>query len=210
MLAVLDKLSDATEASLIFVAMGGEVTTLLRNWQAGDQRAADQLMPLVYEQMRALAGRYMRSERVDHTLRPTAVVHEAYLKLAGQEDAYADRVHFFAVAARAMRQILLDWARSSRRIKRGSGAVKVELKEDSAVALDSPETVIEVNRLLDDLAAFDGRKAKVVEMIFFGGMSYEETAEFLGVTSVTVHRDLKMAKAWMLHESEKTRLGSAL
>ncbi len=192
-------------AGLILVSMSGDVTLLLRDWQAGDQRAADQLMPLVYDQLRSLASRYMRSERPDHTLRPTAVVHEAYLKLADPDNIYADRVHFFAVAAKAMRQILLDWARSNHRVKRGSGAVKVELKEDSAVAFGSPESVLEVNRLLEQLAEFDDRKARVVEMIFFGGMSYDETAEFLGVTAVTVHRDLKMAKAWMLHESERSR-----
>jgi RNA polymerase sigma factor (TIGR02999 family) len=183
--------------------MSGEVTILLRDWQAGDQRAADQLMPLVYDQLRSLASRYMHSERTDHTLRPTAVVHEAYLKLANRDNVYADRVHFFAVAAKAMRQILIDWARANRRIKRGSGVLKVELKEDSAAAFGSPENVLEVNRLLDKLTEFDERKAKVVELIFFGGMSYEETAEFLGVTAVTVHRDLKMAKAWMLHESQQ-------
>ena len=182
--------------------MTGQVTTLLRDWQAGDQGAADQLIPLVYDQLRALASRYMRSERSDHTLRATAVVHEAYLKLADGEIAYVDRVHFFAVAARAMRQILLDWARSNHRVKRGSGAIKVELQEDSAISLGSPEHILEVNRLLDRLAEFDERKAKVVELIFFGGMTYEEAAEFLGVTAVTVHRDLKMAKAWMLHESQ--------
>jgi RNA polymerase sigma-70 factor (ECF subfamily) len=182
--------------------MGGEVTSLLRDLQAGDQRAADQLMPLVYEQLRSLAGHYMRCERFDHTLRPTAVVHEAYLKLADPENIYADRVHFFAIAAKAMRQILLDWARANHRIKRGSGALKVELKEDSAVALGSPEIVFEVNRLLDRLAEFDDRKAKIVEMVFFGGMTYDETAKLLGITAVTVHRDLKMAKAWMLHASQ--------
>lgn len=182
--------------------MSDEVTVLLRDWQAGDQHAADQLMPLVYEQLRSLAGRYMRSERSDHTLRPTAVVHEAYLKLSDPENVYADRIHFFAVAAKAMRQILLDWARANHRIKRGSGAVKVELKEDSPAAFGSPESVIEVNRLLDRLAEFDERKARVVELIFFGGMTYEETAAFLGITAVTVHRDLKMAKAWMLHETQ--------
>ena len=187
--------------------MAENVTGLLRAWQAGEERAADLLMPLVYEQLRTLASRYMRPERADHTLRPTAVVHEAYLKLAERDAPYADRVHFYAVAARAMRQILLDWARSSSRDKRGGGAVKVELEDHHAVDAATPNSVLEVDRLLDRLSAFDERKARVVELIFFGGMTYDDVAALLGVTAVTVHRDLKLAKAWM--HSELTRQSAA-
>ena len=177
--------------------MSAEITGLLRAWQAGDGRAADLLMPLVYEQLRTLAARYMRSERADHTLRPTAVVHEAYLKLADRDSPYADRVHFYAVAARAMRQVLLDWARTTHRDKRGGGAVKIELEDNHAIDYAAPETLLEVDRLLDRLLSFDERKARVVELIFFGGLTYDEVADLLGVTPVTVHRDLKLAKAWM-------------
>ena len=146
------------------------VTLLLRQWQAGNNEAVEQLMPLVYDQLRALARRYMRSERQDHTLRPTAVVHEAFLQLVEADSPFSDRVHFFAVAATVMRHILINWARSHRREKRGGGAVKVELEESSALSWDDPETVIEVDRVLERLAAFDERKAKITEMIFFGGM----------------------------------------
>ena len=188
-------------------AMAEDVTGLLRAWQAGEDCAADLLMPLVYEQLRTLASRYMRSERTDHTLRPTAVVHEAYLKLAARDAPYADRIHFYAVAARAMRQILLDWARSSSRDKRGGGAVKVELEDHHVIDATTSNSVLEIDRLLDRLSAFDERKARVVELIFFSGMTYDDVAALLGVTAVTVHRDLKLAKAWM--RSELTRQPTA-
>jgi RNA polymerase sigma-70 factor, ECF subfamily len=180
--------------------MDGAVTLLLRDWRAGNEQALDELMPLVYDQLRGLARHYMRGERPDHTLRPTAVVHEAYLRLAQADSPFSDRVHFFAVAATVMRHILLDWARSHCRDKRGGGAVHVELEEGSALSWDDPGSVIEIDRLIERLAAFDARKGKITEMIFFGGMTYEETAEFLGISDVTVHRELKMAKAWMFNE----------
>ena len=180
--------------------MSEDITGLLHAWREGDGRAADLLMPLVYDQLRTLAARYMRSERADHTLRPTAVVNEAYLKLADREAVYADRVHFYSVAARAMRQILLDWARTTRRDKRGGGIVRIELEEHHAVDQATPDTMLEVDRLLTLLSSFDERKARVVELIFFGGMSYDEVANLLDITAVTVHRDLKFAKAWMRSE----------
>ena len=181
-------------------AMSENVTLLLRKWQTGNSEALEQLMPLVYDQLRVLAKGYMRGERQEHTLRPTAVVHEAYLRLAESNSPFSDRVHFFAVAATVMRHILIDWAKSHRRAKRGGGVVNVELEENSAVSWEDPESILEVDRLLERLAAFDERKAKITEMIFFGGMTYEETAAFLGISDVTVHRELKMAKAWMLNE----------
>jgi len=181
-------------------AMSENVTLLLRKWQTGNSEAMEELMPLVYDQLRVLAKRYMRGERQEHTLRPTAVVHEAYLRLAEANSPFSDRVHFFAVAATVMRHILIDWAKSHGRAKRGGGVVNVELEENSAVSWEDPESILEVDRLLERLAAFDERKAKITEMIFFGGMTYEETAAFLGISDVTVHRELKMAKAWMLNE----------
>ena len=180
--------------------MSGPITVLLHDWQDGKESALDALMPLVYDQLRLLARRYMGSERADHTLRPTAVVHEAYLRLAESEAPFTDRLHFYAVAATVMRHLLIDWAKSNRRAKRGGGALKVELDEHSAISWENPESIIEVDRLLERLTAFDQRKAKIVELIFFGGMTYDETAEFLGLSPVTVHRDLKMAKAWMFTE----------
>lgn len=184
----------------IMATMSESVTLLLRQWQAGNNEAVEQLMPLVYDQLRVLAKRYMRNERQEHTLRPTAVVHEAYLRLTEADSPFTDRVHFFAVAATVMRHILIDWAKSHRRAKRGGGVVNVQLEENSAISQEEPETILEVDRLLERLSAFDERKAKITEMIFFGGMTYEETAAFLGISDVTVHRELKMAKAWMLNE----------
>lgn len=183
-----------------YADMAEDVTRLLQAAREGDARAADLLMPLVYEQLRTLAKSYMRSERPDHTLRPTAVVHDAYLKLAHSGTAYTDRLHFYAVAARAMRQILTDWARTSHRGKRGGGAVRVDLEEHHAIDSAAPEAMLEVDRLLTRLRAFDERKADVVELIFFGGMTYDEVAALLGLSAVSVHRDLKMAKAWMRAE----------
>ena len=190
----------ATQVSSYHAFMAEDVTALLHAWQNGDGRAADRLMPLVYDQLRALAARYMRAEREDHTLRATAVVHEAYLKLANRDAPYTDRIHFYAVAARAMRQVLMDWARTTRRGKRGGGALKVELEDKYAVDSAAPDTLLEIDQLLSRLAHFDERKARVVELIFFGGMTYDEVATLLHVTPVTIHRDLKLAKAWMRSE----------
>lgn len=177
--------------------MAEDITRLLQATRDGDARAADLLMPLVYEQLRTLASHYMRLERPDHTLRPTAIVHDAYLKLAQANMQYADRLHFYAVAARAMRQILTDWARTAHRDKRGGGAVRVDLEEYHAIDSAAPDAMLDVDRLLNRLRAFDERKADVVELIFFGGMTYDEVASLLGLSAVSVHRDLKMAKAWM-------------
>ncbi len=175
-----------------------EVTALLREWSGGKDGALDQLMPLVYDQLRSMARHSMRSERPDHTLRRTALVHEAYLRIVESGAIVHDSAHFYALAATIMRNVLLDWARSHDRAKRGGGAQKEELFEHSAVTEEDPETVIEIDRLLNRLTEFDPRKAKIVEMIFFGGLTYDETAEVLKISAVTVHRELKMAKAWML------------
>lgn len=180
--------------------MAEDITRLLQATREGDKRAADLLMPLVYEQLRTLARHYMRSERPDHTLRPTAIVHDAYLKLAQTDTPYTDRLHFYAIAARAMRQVLTDWARSAHRDKRGGGAVRVDLEEYHAIDNASPDSMLDVDRLLNRLRVFDERKANVVELIFFGGMTYDEVATLLGMSAVSVHRDLKMAKAWMHSE----------
>lgn len=180
--------------------MQGQVTALLQQWRGGSTTALDELLPLVYDQLRGLARHYMRGERGEHTLGPTAVVHEAYLRLAGTDSEFADRAHYYAVAATVMRHVLLDWAKSHKRTKRGGEFVRVELHESAALEWSDPLTVIEVDRVLEKLAAFDGRKARIVEMIFYGGLTYDEAAEVMQLSAVTIHRELKMAKAWMYHE----------
>lgn len=175
------------------------VTQLLLQWRAGDEQALNQLLPLVYDELRRLAGRYMQSERSDHTLQPTALVHEAYLGLIDIQVSWQDRSHFFAVAARLMRRLLADHAKARRRDKRGGG-LKVTLKEEM---LPSPEPAIDVFALdeaLKVLAGFDERKCQVVELHYFGGLTYDETAEALGLSAATVDRELRLAKAWLYHE----------
>ena len=148
----------------------------------------------------------MRSERPDHTLRATAVVHEAYLRMAGAELSFENRVHFYAVAARMMRRILLDWAKANRRGKRGAGAAKVPLDEGAVIIMSAnPEALIEIDLALQRLAAIDPRKADLVEMLFFGGLTYDEAAEALRISAATVHRELRMAKAWLFNELRSNR-----
>lgn len=173
------------------------VTRLLRQWSEGDKQALDQLMPLVYDQLRTLASRCLSSERPDHTLRATALVNEAYLRLAGSEANFNDRVHFYAVAARLLRHILVDHAKALHRAKRGGGAVKLSLDEALVVGQSAPSGILDLDDALQRLAAQDARKAEVVELIFFGGLTYEEAAASLKISPATVHRELRMAKAWL-------------
>lgn len=178
----------------------GEVTRLLVRWRDGDEAALEQLMPLVYDELRRLAERYMRSERPDHTLQATALVHEAYVRLAGVDVAWEDRIHFLSLAARMMRRVLVDHAKSGRRKKRGGGAAKVTL-DDIELASPAPTSdLLALDDALTRLAAIDERKARAVELHFFGGLTYDETAAALGVSAATVDRDLRMAKAWLYHE----------
>jgi len=175
------------------------VTQLLRQWSAGDKAALDQLMPLVYDQLRRLASRCMASERPGHTLRATAIVHEAYVRLVDSNLDFNDRVHFFAMAARLLRQILVDHARAQNRQKRGGGAIDLTLDEAILVAPDQPG-IVELNDALERLSSVDPRKAQVVELLYFGGLTYDEAAAALGISAATVHRELRMAKAWLLTE----------
>ena len=183
-----------------------DVTGLLSAWRRGDEQALEELMPLVYDQLRRLAGRSLRHEPAGRTLQPTSLVHEAYLRLAqGMNHNYADRVHFFAVASRVMRHVLLDHAKARTSNKRGGRRVQETLEDHHHVlTTEQPELVLEIDRLLVRMQAFDTRKVQVVEMIFYGGMTYDEVAEALGVSAVTVHRELKMAKAWMRSELGST------
>jgi RNA polymerase sigma factor (TIGR02999 family) len=172
------------------------VTELLREWRGGDRAALDQMMPLVYAELHRLAEGFMRGQRAGHTLRPTALVAEAYEKLAGAAPDLNDRVHFFAVAARVMRQILVDYARERAASKRGDGERPVTLDE-GVVAGDRPGELLDLDRALDELAKFDARRARAVELHYFGGLTHEEVAEVLEVHVNTVARDLRLAEAWI-------------
>jgi RNA polymerase sigma factor (TIGR02999 family) len=175
-----------------------QVTQLLVAWADGDKAALDQLMPIVYEELRRLARQYMRRERAGHTLQTTALVNEAYLRLIDQSRAHwQNRTHFFAVAAQLMRRILVDHARTRVRVKRGGSQPKASL--DEAVVLSDAPTVdlLAIDEALERLAALDERKSRIVELRFFGGLSIEETAEVLKISPGTVMHDWTLAKAWL-------------
>ena len=177
-----------------------DVTRLLINWGNGDQTALDELMPLVYEELRHLAGRYMRRENQGHTLQTSALVNEAYLRLVDQKKVrWQNRAHFYGVASQLMRRILVDHARSRSRAKRGGGAQMASLSDQPATAKEVTE-VIALDDALKGLMEMDPRKSQIVEMKFFGGFTNEEVAEVLKVTSRTVEREWRKAKAW-LHRS---------
>jgi RNA polymerase sigma factor (TIGR02999 family) len=177
------------------------VTQLLAHWSHGDDAALGELTPLVYEELRRLAHHHMGGQRPDHTLQTTALVNEAYLRLAGQTNpSWQNRAHFFAVAARAMRQILVNYAKSSRAQKRGGGAVKVELDEGALVSPEKSKEIVDLNEALERLAALDSRKARVVELKYFAGLNHDEIAEVMKVSPVTVRRDWVFAKAWLHNE----------
>lgn len=175
------------------------VTQLLIDWRDGDETALDKLFPLVYKELRRLAHHYMRGERAGHTLQTSALVNEAYIRLVDHKGMrWQNRAHFYGVAAQAMRRILVDHARSRNYAKRGGSAQMVELDEAATVAQKQVAELIALDDALTGLAAIDPRKCQVVEMRYFGGMSVEETAEALGVSTVTVMRDWTSAKAWLL------------
>ena len=178
-----------------------EVTQLLIAWNNGDKAAFDQLMPLVYRELRHLARRRLGRENADHTLQTTALVHEAYLRLVGQKAAHwQNRAHFYAIAAQMMRRILVDYARSRCYAKRGGGAQKVSFEENMAVSSRRAANVIALDEALTTLAEIDPRKSRMIELRFFGGLSIEETAKILGVSPGTIRRDWTMAKAWLQRE----------
>ncbi len=178
-----------------------EVTQLLAHWSQGDDDALAELTPLVYEELRRLAHHFMEGQRSDHTLQTTALVNEAYLRLADQTNpSWQNRAHFFAVAARAMRQILVNYAESHRSQKRGGGALKVELDEVALVSPEESKEIVNLHEALERLATLDSRKAQVVELKYFGGLNYDEMAEVLKISRVTVRRDWEFAKAWLYAE----------
>ncbi len=182
-----------------------EVTQLLDAWSRGDRSALDKVTRLVYEELRRLAHHYMQQQRPDHTLQTTALVHEAYLKLAGYADpSYVNRSHFLAVAAKAMRQILVDHAKATLREKRGSGAKPLELEESALLSPEPTREIVELDEALEKLAALDARKAQVVELTYFGGLTQEEIAEVLDISVVTVRRDWTFSRAWLYSELRRT------
>lgn len=174
------------------------VTTLLRNWRSGDAQALNELTPLIYDDLRRIAARYLRSERSGHTLQATALVNESFARLSESEPSFNDRAHFFAIAARTMRHILTDYGRARRSQKRGGGISPITLQEER-VSLPTTD-IVDIDDALTKLAEIDERKADVLVLHFFGGMTYEETAEALNVSPATVDRDLRLAKAWLANE----------
>jgi RNA polymerase sigma factor (TIGR02999 family) len=177
------------------------VTQLLAQWSRGDNAAFAELTPLVYEELRRLAHHFMEGQRPDHTLQTTALVNEAYLRLADQTNPrWQNRAHFFAVAARAMRQILVSYARSQQAQKRGGGAFQVELDEVAIVSPEQSKEIVDLHEALERLATLDSRKAQVVELKYFGGLNYDEMAEVLKISRVTVRRDWEFAKIWLYTE----------
>ena len=177
-----------------------EVTQLLEQLNGGDRSAVERLMPMVYDELRRIAAGYFSRERGDHTLQPTAVVHEAFLRLVDQQVQWQNRAHFLGVAATMMRRVLLDYARAKQAGRRGGVSHKVALEESMAVSEDRLADVLAIDEALDRLAVLDPAQARVVEMRFFGGLSVEESAEAMGVSPATVKRDWSSARAWLHRE----------
>jgi RNA polymerase sigma-70 factor, ECF subfamily len=185
---------------------GSDVTGLLRAWGQGDEQALERLAPLVYQELRRIAGRYMARERSDHTLQATALVNEAYVRLVDVKGvSWQDRAHFFAISARTMRHILVDFARSRRYKKRGGGADPVSLDESLVIQGRPGADLVALDDALNAFAAVDARSSRVVELRFFGGLTVEETAEVLKVSPETVMRDWKLAKAWLQRELNRNK-----
>jgi len=174
-------------------------TTLLRDWRRGDTDALNELTPLIYDELRRIAARHLRSERSGHTLQATALVNEAFARLAEADVSFEDRAHFIAIAARTMRHILTDYGRARRSQKRGGGLSAVTLHEDR-VAAAVPQEIVGLDDALLKLAKIDERKSDILVLHFFGGMTYDETAEALKISAATVDRDLRLARAWLANE----------
>jgi RNA polymerase sigma factor (TIGR02999 family) len=185
------------------------VTRLLSAWRSGDMRALERLTPLIYEELRNRARRYMRRERPGHTLQATAVVHEAFVKLVEMNVSWQDRAHFFAVAARQMRRILVDHAKARYRSKRGGTTATNSLEEfhtlDIAPMTSGEIDVLEIDEALERLAGHNPRLAEIVELHYFGGLTYQELSETLKISEATVDRDLRLAKAWIMKQIRPQR-----
>ena len=178
-----------------------QVTQLLIDWSKGNEQALETLMPLVYAELRQMAKRYMRKQPSGHTFQTTELIHEAYLKLAGNEDKeWKNRTHFFGVASQAMRHILVDHARTKTTDKRGGNPARVVLDETAAVTPARANEIIALNDALVELETLDERKSRVVELKFFGGLSQQQIAEVLGVSRETIKRDWRFSRTWLLRE----------
>ena len=181
-----------------------DLTRLLGAIREGDRTALEQLIPVVYDELRELAAHYIRRERPDHTLQPTALVHEAYMRLAGHVEQYGadwrDRAHFFGVAARVMRQVLVDHARAHQAVKRGAGHTRVTLSEELRIAEEETVDLLALDVALTRLASLDTEQARLVELRFFAGLTVEETAEVVGRSPTTVKREWRVARAWLHRE----------
>ena len=174
------------------------ITVLLVRWREGDRAALDQLLPLVYDELRRLARHYLRRERSDHTLQSTALVHEAYLRLGGNNPPeWQNRAHFFGIAAHLMREILMEHARTRNAAKRGGGACRLTLDEAIAFQNQPDLDLLELDRALCELAGFDEQQSRIVELRFFGGLTIEDTSEVLGISPATVKREWVTARAWL-------------
>lgn len=183
-----------------------DLTQMLLKLSEGNTQVVDDILPLIYGELRNLAGNYLRRERSDHTLQPTALVHEAYLKLIDQKQVkWQNRAHFFGIAANIMRRILVDYARQHKAEKRGGDAEKMPLEEEIViVASGKSAELLALDEALETLAEIDPQKSKIVELRYFGGLSVEETAEVLGVSEITVKRHWRMAKAWLYGQLSNT------
>jgi RNA polymerase sigma-70 factor (ECF subfamily) len=195
---VPDKISRVRRITFVQDSGTENITQLLIDLTNGNRTAVDDLLPLVYGELRSLAGNYLRRERSDHTLQPTALVHEAYLRLVDQTQVnWQNRAHFFGVAAQMMRRILVDHARAHKANKRGSDYQKLSLDENIDKAAERSAELISLDDALTELSTVDELKSRIVELRYFGGLTVEETAEVLGVTPVTINRHWRMAKAWL-------------
>ena len=175
-----------------------QVTRLLIAWRQGDPSALNELIPLVHDELRRLAGRYLYRERADHSFDPTDLVHEAYLRLADKtHPQWRDRAHFYAVAGKLMRRILVDHARNLQAAKRGGGIVKLPVDEAGDLVEQRAEDLVVLDDALEALAEFDSRKARIIELRFFGGLTIEETAEVLGISTALVIKSARLARAWL-------------
>jgi RNA polymerase sigma factor (TIGR02999 family) len=193
------------------MAESAEITRLLRELQTGNRSAESTLMEAVYPDLKRIAAGYLRSERRGHTLQPTALVHEAWLQLLGQtERDWTNRSHFFAIASKLMRRIMVDYARKKKARKRGGGLQRVELTDALAISDDGLEQILLIDAALKRLAAWDPRQCRVVELRYFGGLSEEEVAQVLGVASRTVKRDWTVARAWLHGELNREAPGQGL